>query len=181
MKPFWRKDPLTDDEQALLTAVLDAHDASARRNNISSQAVAINAQAAGDYGKAIAGAILTLGGIHGPIEQAQYLLSRTNPALAADTLLANGRKVPGWGNSFHRGEADPLWIGVDQLLRPTRLARVLDSVTETIRARGKDLFPNPAGYTAAVCIVLGVPAQISCMLFLAGRLSAWSEIYLRNA
>jgi citrate synthase len=180
MIPFWRQQRLTVTEQLLLDEVLAAHDRSARRNNVSSQAVGIGAIAANDYGKAVASGILTLGGVHGPIAAAMRVLSSESASLVVDGLLNAGRLVPGWGNSFHKGVPDPEWTAVDELIAPTHWGMKLHAATLQLRNRGKNLYPNPAGYTAAAALALGIPAAIAPFLFIFGRLAAWSEIYLNN-
>lgn len=180
MRAFWRKEPLTAGEEKLLLAVLQAHHASAGRNNVSSQAVGIGAIAANDYGKAIAGAIMTLGGVHGPIEAAVRLLEAPDVAREVRARLGARQRVPGFGNSFHRGEMDPLWRDVATLIAVTDAGAQLAHAQRALREAGKDLYPNPAGYTAAAAMAVGMPAAVAPFLFLSGRLEAWTEIYLNN-
>jgi citrate synthase len=188
MKAFWRAEPLNAGEAALLAAVLAAHKASAGRMNESTRAMVAGAQSSGDYGKALASAILTLGGVHGPIEAAMRLLTHGRGGeLGAQgviwrvgEILVRGGKVPGWGNSFYKGTPDPLWAGVDSLLAETIYGPILSEVTLALWERGKHLYPNPAAFTAATALLLGVPACVAPFLFVAGRLAAWSQQYLEN-
>lgn len=176
MKVWFRAEPLKEKEQALLAAVLAAHDASARRANLSADAVLRSAIGAGDYFKAIAAGLLTMGGAHGPVEQTIDFLSSENPAKHADALVASGFKVPGWGNSFYKGKPDELWEEVDFVLREhfTEWAEKLDSVTESLK---KKVYPNPSAYTAVTALILGAPKESAAYLLIAGRLAAWSEAF----
>ncbi len=181
--PFWRKDPLTKEEDTLLKLVLEAHFASADRNNISSDAVRASAFGSGDYTKAIASALLTLGGIHAPLELTYEMLMTDRPADAATHLLASGKLVPGWGNSFERGHDDPLWLNVIEWFqdhRPAFYALRIEAVTKALALYGKNVFPNPSAFTAATAIVLQIPQPIAAFLFVAGRLPAWTNIFLNH-
>jgi hypothetical protein len=41
---------------------------------------------------------------------------------------------------------------------------------------GKHLNPNPSAYTAAVAIVVGLPAPLTPYLFIAARLDSWCNL-----
>lgn len=181
-KPWWRAEPLTPPEMRLLQAVAEAHAASARRDNASTHAAICAAAGSGDYGKALAAVLMTLGGAHAPIEATCQLLNRPDPAVRASALLQVGLKVPGWGNSFHRGEPDPLWQPVDEALRADfpEMHRRLLSVTATLHRAGKSVFPNPSAYTAATALSIGLPAPCATYLFIAARLDQWSGIIHEN-
>lgn len=177
MTPFWRDTPLTPDEARLLQLTLEAHAASAFRNNASSGALCGVAQLKGTYTQALTGALATLGGMHAPLTDTYALL------LAGDTeaeaRLLRRERLPGWGNSFHRGEPDPLWVEVAAQLRKVNatLAERLDTISELLVAVGKLLYPNPSAYTAAVAIALGIPAHLAPWLFVQGRLLSWSQLF----
>lgn len=178
MTPFWRTDPLNDDEAKLLQLTLEAHAASAFRPNASSVALCNAAVASHDFSKALTGALATLGGAHAPLADT-YALLISSECDAPERFLLTGRKVPGWGNSFVKGQPDPIWelVAVQlERLNPT-LAERLHSVTDMLRAVGKRLYPNPSAYTAAVAITLGIPPHLTPWLFIQGRLLSWSQLF----
>jgi citrate synthase len=180
-QPFWREEPFTDNERALLDALFEAHHRSAFRDNPSS-VTAINAAAgSGDLSKAIAAAILTTGAKHAPLSSTVEFLLLESPALMVPNILSAGRKVPGWGGTFQKDVGDPIWAEVARLLAASwpHLAAKLGFVSVTLRRHGKALCPNPSAYTAASAIAIGLPATLAPYLFAAARLSAWAQIAAR--
>lgn len=178
-KPFWRDEPLTDSEQALLDNTFSAHAQSAFRTNVSSETALITAAGSGSYTQAIAGAILSTGGHHAPlIETYRLLEDRSTMIKRCWEMLRRGDKVPGWGNSFVKGAKDPLWIVVDELLKIgwPDCTQNLDEVTRFLHENRKNVFPNPSAYTATVAIALKMPAELCPWLFIRGRLDWWSKI-----
>src|SRR5262245_24377808 len=112
--PFWRPEPFTDIERQLLDAVLSAHGVSVARSNHSTVTVVNAAAGSGDYCKAIAAALLTIGSTHAPLEESYALLSTANPTEAARAIIARREKIPGFGGSFTDDEGrDPLWLDVE--------------------------------------------------------------------
>jgi citrate synthase len=111
--------------------------------------------------------------MHGPIEEAYALIS--NPGMDRVGLL------PGWGNSFIKGQIDPEFLRVDQTIEATapRIHSRLREVTDQLHSRGKRIFPNPGAYTAAVALILGMPSHVAPMLFVQARLEAWTELFHR--
>src|SRR5512135_1273117 len=112
MKAFWKPEALTRAEAQLLAAVMEAHRRSCFRGNLSTHAALVAYGGSGDYCKAIAGALMSLGGMHAP------LLFLKGPFVEeeAERLVLSKMRVPGWGNSFVKGQKDPLWLVVDSLL-----------------------------------------------------------------
>ncbi len=177
-KPFWRDTPLPVAGEELLIKLFEAHKQSSFRPNLSSQTVAGAATGSGDYLNAIAAGLLTLGGLHAPISQTYSLLTADFPGSTALALLSDGFIVPGWGCSFVKGDYDQLWEPVRgwfTVYRPDIAAKI-DDVTASLHLRGKDLYPNPACFTAAAAIALQIPKEIASWLFVQGRLSAWTQI-----
>lgn len=165
----------------LLEALYAAHDAVALRGNLSHQALALSAIGSGDYFKSISAALLTLGGIHAPLWPTYQLLSTPNPVDHAQRLVGMGRKVPGWGNSFIKGEPDPEWHRVHELLmtvNPGLVLKITD-VTMALIEMGKPVYPNPSCYTAAVAIHYGLDIDAVGELLVRGRLSAWTREFIR--
>lgn len=177
---FW-KSPLSTEEQLLLDYVELAHFRSAQRDNLSTKAVLACAAAGVNYHNTMAGALLTLGGLHGPIEQTFRLLSRDDAAQFAKAALDRYEMIPGWGNSFVKGWKDGIWTDVDATLTVAfpEMARKIESITDLLHKEGISIFPNPACYTAATAIILGLSAKTAAYLFVAPRLAAWSELYHR--
>lgn len=182
--PFWRPgEPLTLEEQELLGALMQAHAISARRNNLSTHAAIGAAIGSGDYYAAVAAPLMTLGGLHGPIPQAMAVLaSSIDAAEIVAEALGQSKKVPGWGTSFVKAAPDPDWEEVRGRLAQGKRPELerMEQVTAALHRAGKLVFPNPAGFTAAVAMVLGMPARIAPYLFLAGRLEVWSELIMKN-
>ena len=164
----------------IFASVSQAHAASALRGNLSHQALALAAQGSGDYTKAIAAALMTLGGLHAPLLQTYDFLTG-DPAHEVELLLATQQRVPGWGNAFVRGMPDPIWHELDGLIREQapEWGLTLDAVTEQLHALGKRIYPNPSCYTVVAGILLGVPKVALPYLFLNGRLSAWTNEFIR--
>jgi citrate synthase len=183
--PWWRTESLTEPEAVLLFRVHEAHADSARRDNISSVMLRSAYAGSGSFTGAIAGALLTLGGMHAPLEQTVELLERERPELEAWQMLERGEFVPGWGNSFHRGTPDPIWTGVDACLREhfKPLAARLDAVSQMMlnKRKGLVLLPNASAFTAAAAIAVGIPARAAAWLFISGRLDAWAKSLMMSS
>lgn len=166
---------MTEDEGRLLEAVNLAHDASTRRANISAEVFKAAAIGSGSYTHALVAAISTIGGLHAPLEQTMQFLSLDNPVAAIDIS-----KIPGWGSSFERGHKDPIWLEVDYILKDRfpQMYDKIDSVTNEFQRLGKNIYPNPSAYTAATCLILGVPEKIATYIFIAARLQGWTKLML---
>jgi hypothetical protein len=176
MNVFWRQDELTPGEAKLLEAVLTAHHASTQRDNISTIVLKSTFQGSWSFQQALAAAILTFGGAHGPVEQTMALLDNDHVEKAVQETLGLGLKVTGWGSSVE----DDIWQGVgDRVLEgwPV-LGRRIRTVTRLLHESGKMVEPNPSCWTAAMNIALGVPRHLALWPVLQGRLSGWAEILL---
>lgn len=177
MKVWWREEELLYEEQWLLGLLFQAHHDSCFRSNPSSVAVINSAAGSGDISKAIAAAILTIGGQHAPLEQTYHFLEQDAPENQVVWFLAAKQKVPGWGGSFQKDGIDPLWKPVNfALYKYQSVSKKLDDVTAVLHREGKIIYPNPSALTAAVAIALGIPAQLLSYLFIKARLDAWAEI-----
>lgn len=181
-RPFWKDGALNEREFVLLNAVIAAHEASVERQNISSVTIANAARGSGDYVQTLCAALLTTGGPHAPIVSSYDLLDSTTPLDTAGATLARGDKLPGWGNSFHKGTGDPVWSEVNRLLdeHAPHVGEIIDSLTSYLHGQGKPVFPNPSCYTAAAAIALGIPRAASPFLLVIGRLNGWSKLMLQN-
>jgi citrate synthase len=172
MISFWRDEPLSEKEWQLLNELHSAHAISTYRNNASTLAVANSAGASGSYLQSIASALMTLGGMHGPLLQAYDFLNGKT---------FNGIQ-PGWGNSFVKGEPDATWEKVDLLLKENwaDIYSIISNKTKEFHDSGKKIYPNPSIYTAAVAHALSLPRDVIAILFITSRIEAWSDIYLKN-
>lgn len=177
--PFWRTEPITPEEEELWSEVIFAHGASAMRNNVSSVVLMNCATGSSNYVQSIAGALMTLGGTHAPIEQTMFMLMTPNPIASAAQRLDEGLLVPGWGNSFEKEKKDGQWLAVDEIIQehfPSHYA-ILEGITELLHDRGKNIFPNPSAYSAIAAMILKLPVALSPYLFVSGRIGAWSLLF----
>ena len=90
-----------------------------------------------------------------------------------------GGKLPGWGNSFHKGEPDEMWRDVDAHISEhwPELHNMVKAVTEMLHSCGKMVYPNPSAYTALTAIILEMPPEIIGWILVQGRLSEWTRIF----
>jgi len=156
----------------LFNLLFQAHFECTFRDNCSTMALQQAAFGSGKLANGIIAALACLGETHGPIEEAYEVLKSNE--------VREGT-IPGWGNSFIRGEVDPAFLKVDQFIESThpRLHSRLREITDTLHARGKQVFPNPAAYTAAAAIILGMPQNLAPLLFIQARTQAWGFLYHR--
>jgi citrate synthase len=184
--PFWRAQPdtnltpLNDAEEYLVDALSKAHNKSCFRPNVSSETVLSTAAGSGSLTTAIAAALLTTGYRHAPIYETVMFLSLEDPAQVTETILQAGNKIPGWGGAFQKNSPDPIWAGLDVALgdyNPPLHAK-MDAVTAVLGKHGKNIYPNPSAYTAAVAITLQMPPALAVYLFIIGRLDGWCQLAL---
>ena len=174
MKSFWRDKELLGYEQQLLEMVLTAHAKSCFRDNISTTVLRSTFEGSWSFQQAVAAAILTFGGMHGPVEQTMDLLVAEQPEQAAMEMLKAGFKVPGWGSSFE----DDIWPDVGAFVEATwpTAGRKVRNVTQVLHDAGKMLQPNPSCWTASMNLILGIPRHLALWPVLQGRLPSWAEI-----
>lgn len=175
--PFWRSEPLTEAESKLLELTLAAHDACARRMNVSTAFLLTSARSKLPLQTALATALLSLGGDHGPVERTCEVLTRKKLVYE---LLATNQKIPGWGSSFVKEGPDPIFEPLRTFLMeqfPETLAKI-DHVTTKLKENGHNLEPNASAYTAAVALTLKIPKQIAIWLLIVGRMPIWTKLYL---
>lgn len=168
--------PLNADEQGLLDVVCDAHLESAKRDNVSTTVIGLVGAGSRNYERAIAAGILSLGGIHAPLELTTQFLSLDAPEAIVSEMISSGQLVPGWGNSFYKDGIDPLWEEVDHELRhwPDFCGK-LQRVTVALHDAGRKLYPNASAYTALTALILGVPGKVAGYIFIAARLPEWTR------
>jgi citrate synthase len=176
LEHFWRSTPLCLTEEKLLQTLCAAHHQSAFRESASTVNVIQAAAGSGKLENAIAAGILTMGFRHAPLVSTTEFLSQEYPEMQVDAYLSTGLKVPGWGGSFQKDHPDPLWAEMNHLLQGFKIGAKLSAVTGELHNLGKMIFPNPSAYTAAVAITLEMPAELTPYLFIAARLSVWTQL-----
>lgn len=181
VRVFWREEPLEERELRLYMQCLACHAASVGRQNFSTQGVGLASAGSGNYFQAIAAGLMTVGGLHGPLEETYEFLAQGSPGAKVAGLVKEGKRIPGWGNSFEKGE-DLVWEPVRMVLDEEfpRWVEVLGDVTSALRDEGKVLWPNPSAYTAVTGICLGMRKELLGYLFVAGRLEGWSGIFAEH-
>lgn len=176
MVKFWdNHQPLIASEQRLVDELYKAHAACVWRENCSTMALQQAAGGSRQLTNAYIAAMATLGEMHGPIEEAIQTLQSIAFYRISNDMVA------GWGNSFIKGQIDPDFLKVDQTIEALYPAThsKLRQITDALHAQGKRIFPNPAAYTAATALILGMPSHVSPMLFVQARLEAWTELFHR--
>lgn len=179
MRKFWsHNEELTPPEQRLVAVLYAAHAACVHRENCSTMALIQAAGGSRSLTQSYIAALATLGEMHGPVEEAWDFL-RGGHAMPIEFRLAGIQKVPGWGNSFIKDRIDDAFLPVDQCLEANfpRTHSRLREITDALHASGKNIFPNPAAYTAAVALVLNMPRHLAPMLFVQARLEAWASVF----
>lgn len=182
-QPFW---PTTFEwlpqHEQLLQALFAAHAEAARRESVSTMTLQAAFFGSGSYTQALCAALCTLGGPHAPLRQAYELLTSEEPVMAAADLLMRGERVPGWGNSFVKGEDDPLFDPIWDLMNhhAHKEFETMVDITRLLHREKKMIYPNPACYTAAVALALEIPVEIVPWLFVAGRLETWTGMLISH-
>lgn len=157
----------------LLEALFQAHAKAAADNaNLSKQAAVQAYQGSGDIGKAIMAGICTLGHLHAPLMQA-YRLCYLSPEAVGDIRI-NWQRVPGFGNSFHKGLGDPAFFPVRDML-PDEVERALSDVEVVVRRPA-----NAALYTAIVLHLENLPPEAGMLIFIQARTPVWVQACLDN-
>jgi len=171
----------SEDRECLLETLFECHREAARNNdNLSSTAIMQVAGAGKDIESAIAGGLMTLGSIHGPVTQARVMIFTAEDGQLWDSL-AEGRILPGWGNAFFKDQMDPAIKPLANLIMEEhpkingRLTRITEIISEV---KGKRIYANLAAYTAVTAEILELPLGIEMVLALGARLPTWTSQYL---
>jgi hypothetical protein len=135
----------------------------------------------GSFVQALAAAVLTFGseaGLHGPTLGARKLLVSDTSISDISDILASGRRVPGFGNSFFKNEIDPAFKKLAESIAsffPKLDERILELAQHLYRSTGTRLYPNAAMYTAAVCEICECPAGKEFVFLGLPRIPVWAE------
>ena len=165
----------------LLDLLLKAqHQAALNNDNVSSAIIKQMAVVKEPFEKAIAAALLSLGGpVHGPTKDARYVLFTATDEEVRDRLK-RGERLPGFGNQFY-DTVDPAFAAFFTYIENNhreiwlRVAHVTSLIVED---RGKFLFPNAALATAITAQLLNIPEGTEIKLLIAGRLNAWAQQWI---
>lgn len=176
MNTFWTKGPLSEKQMELIGVILDAHRKSVFRDNISTVVLKATFEGSWSFQQAIASAILTFGGTHGPVESTMDIIGSPRPDFMAKMQLDMGNKVSGWGTSFQ----DDIWEDVGIMIRNNWPAMInaVDMVTKVLHDAGKIVYPNPSCWTACSNIIVGIPRHLALLPVIQGRVTGWAEVLL---
>lgn len=157
----------------LINELLCAHYGASHANNNMSKLAFVNSFAgSGNPYMATIGALSTLGATHGPVVEAREVIYEKD---RVEVYVSLGKKVPGYGGAFFKDRIDPAFIPVVEIIQSTekykRLQRGADIINNS-KGR-KAVFPNPAGITACVAEILGLPKYMETWFFIAGRSAQW--------
>lgn len=168
---------LTDKQEALAQELLLAHSkATVNTENLSKHVYANATFGSSNPMNGVAAALMSTGGPHAPVSYTRNALF-TSPELGLAILDEQGAKLPGFGNNFFKHGTDPSFFKVWDMLEKTQERKTLDIWQKRLEdARGKHLYPNAAGITAAVAEHLKVVSPLENWFFIAGRSSAWLQI-----
>lgn len=171
--------------------IVQAHYDAAMNNpgNISA-VVAVSAyQGSGNPYQAIAAGILSMGGMHAPIDSARSLVRRIRQDYKQAErsilyLLDNKIKIPGFGNSFYKDKIDPSFhAAYNQYMAIAGEGNPIDIISQIVngyfRSKAQDtfLYPNAAIITAAIAELLELPPGQEIVLALEGRIRAWVILF----
>lgn len=167
-------------DEELLEALVKAHYSAARDNsNLSKQVVGETGYGSGDFGKAAAAGLLSLGGLHGPVVQARRLLRHATPEKISEILSDKTLRIPGWGNSFFKDKIDPVWDEVVALLRPRPIWDKIRMIDAVIKSHGKNIYPNAGIFSAACMEEMGWTDGTEMVIFLVARSPVWALEFAR--
>ena len=165
--------------------IIEMHHKCAYRDNASTSIVKAMAQLAKPFNDAVAAALLSLGGKHAPVKEAQICFSNWRMARDTEEKVNLPPVVPGFGSAWFKKQRDP---DVEEFFNAVfnhkdyqYIADDVDVYTNLVREEtGKDIYPNAGLATSVANIALKRPPELGISLVIGGRLSAWEEIYYRN-
>lgn len=156
----------------LMRLVVKAHQDSAVNNqNVSSFAVVNGMAGSGDFSKACAGALLSIGGRHAPLDQVRHLITQNNPG------YYEGDIIPGFGNSFFP-DGDPAWELVEKYVMEN-FPDLYSFVDHWQTKVPSDVRPNAAMWTTLACEAAGIPEGYESLIFLLARAPAWAALCMK--
>jgi citrate synthase len=172
-----------ENKDLLIAELRLAHVNSALNNdNLSSNLVKQMAIVGKSFTEALATAILSLGDVHGPTYQARRMLFYTDRK-SLIRAINDGVIIPGFGNAFYKDNIDPAWIDFRKILEAEypENAKQIDEIAELLsKLKGKDLYPNPAAYTAATAHIMDMLPGTEIGLAIAARMGVWAKQWHEN-
>jgi citrate synthase len=165
---------IEDKDCALINELLCAHYGASHANNNMSKLAFVNSfVGSGNPYMATIGALSTLGNTHGPVVEARETIYEYKNRI--EDIIFTGGKVPGYGGAFFKDRIDPAFIPVVDIIQSTEKYKILQDGADLInRSKGrKAVYPNPAGITACVAELLGLPKYMETWFFLVGRSAQW--------
>ena len=172
MKVFWQEQELTHPQQDLLALFNHAQALCTFRDNTSTQVLKLTADSTQDIYKSFSAALNTMGDKHAPIEKIYNFLQDYK---VGDPITY----CPGWGSSFVKCQHDQNFANFIDCLYEVNpdISYKINSITSELHFQGKNLYPNPGCWTAAIAITLGMPAKLSPFLIIGARLEAWGYLF----
>jgi citrate synthase len=165
----------------LLDLIVEAHQKAARENaNGSTQAFLMAVQGSGSLRQGIVAAMMTMGLKHAPIAQARWVYEHATEQWLASEVKA-GRKIAGFGSTFHRDQMDPAFQEVSAYLSAhftDQFSRLASLVFWVRSATNRKLYPNAGMFTAVASVILKIPNGLEELLFLMARMPVWAELAL---
>jgi len=158
--------------------------------NASTFTARVTASTLSDMHSAIISGLNTLNGpLHGGARMAvmEYLVELGTPEEAVEyveTLIANKRKIMGFGHRVYR-TFDPRALIYKEMARrmaaehPDRnyfaVAEAVEATVmrEFVEKKGKPIYPNVDFYSAVVYLYMDLPPQLATALFAIARISGW--------
>jgi len=154
------------------------YQAAMNNDNVSSAMVRQMAVVGEPFEKAVAAALLSLGGpVHGPTADARHVLFTADDAEIKERMLRK-EKIPGFGNQFYRDKVDPAFAEFYTEIENnhpeiwTRLTHVAALIMEV---KGKFFYPNAAAATAITAELMNLAEGTEIQLLVMGRLPAWAQ------
>jgi len=158
-------------DDVLLNLLVKAHQDAANNNpNASAELCVVATKGSGDFTKGVIAGLASTGGAHAPLREAREVYLHGPKE--------NTKIIPGFGNSFYKDKIDPAFQPVMQHLVVKYRAHynhLVYRMNEARRLTGKELFPNAAIITAAVCEVLQIPDGMESLIFMMARIPVWAE------
>ena len=167
----------------LYEELMQVHNTLAYRANWSSELIRATAQVEKDFGTACIAALTGLGQLHAPVPQVMGYLQYDSSHRLAEQIILSGHRVAGWGSAFCKTGPDPIFTKIDGMIQKINrvLYKRIEDITCLLHNRfQRNLWPNAACYTAAVCILEDIPSEVAIGEIIRGRLSAWQELYIEN-
>lgn len=178
---------MTQGQLTLIEMLIDSHHSAAVKNiNSVSTATLLNAHHGSSNAiQSIAAALLTTGSAHAPLTETRRAINnfRMSGVPVKHNVRGKGRFL-GLGNSFYKESIDPSFQETyNELVEYMTFFQIPNFLREyqdiCSGLANKQLFPNAAGITAAVCIAINADPLSEVSYFLQGRIQGWTHLLSR--